>query len=219
MNKIVIRKCRKSDEESITNICYKTGYMGEDLTGSNIFNDVKLFSYLFCNYYCRYETENSFVAVDESKNSKVVGYIIGTLNSQKQEKLFLQKMFLKIVTRLFLYTVWKYKESYKAVMFLVKNVNLKSKPDKLYVEYPAHFHINILPEYQHCGIGSKLLNQFENHIRENYISGIHLRTSNKNIKAVPFYKSRGYKVIGENYDKVWKDAANEYKNIIFVKKL
>jgi ribosomal protein S18 acetylase RimI-like enzyme len=218
VDKIAIRKCKKSDENSIIDICYKTGYMGEDLTDRNIFNDIKLFGYLFCSYYCLYETGNSFVAVDESKNNKVIGYIIGTLNSKRQEKLFVKKMFLKIAIRLFLCDSWKYRESYNAVMFFIKNINLKHKYDSLYTEYPAHLHINILPQYQHYGVGSRLIGQFENHVRENNISGIHLRTSNKNIKAVPFYKRKGYKVINENHDKVWKDAA-EYKNIIFAKKV
>ena len=62
---VLIRKCRKSDLAGIRNVCYKTGYMGEDASGH--FFDKTLFGFLNCCYYCKYEPEHCFVAEDHGK--------------------------------------------------------------------------------------------------------------------------------------------------------
>lgn len=217
MSDIIIRSFREEDEAQILNVCYKTGYMGEDLTGKDIFNDIKLFGYLFCSYYYMYEKENCFVAIDKKEN-KIIGYIIGTLDSKRQERLFMKTMIPKILIRLFCYTLWKHIESYKAVKFFMKNLNFYNSNKNIYKQYPAHLHINILNGYQNIGIGGRLIEAFEKHATKNGVKGIHLRTSNKNLKAVPFYLKMEYKIIGENNDKVWKGIEG-YKNLIFGKKL
>lgn len=216
MCKITIRAFQKSDIQGILEVCYRTGYMGESLVNSYIFNDIKLFGYLFCLYYPHYEPNNVFLAVD--KYNTVLGYIIGTDNSKNQEENFKRKMIWKIIIRSFFYTSWKHTESFKALMFFIKNLNLKAHPKDLYSKYPAHLHMNVLPEYQHMGIGSKLINVFENHIKKRGVQGIHLRTSNYNAKAIPFYKKNGYTIIYKDCNMVWRDVEN-YENLILAKSL
>lgn len=218
MPEIVIRECQKTDEEGVLNVCYKTGYMGEDLTGTNKFNDIKLFGYLFCLYYLRFETKNCFVAVDKSNDDKIAGYILGTLDSRKQEKQFAMKMLWKIISRVLFLTSWRYNESFRSVLYFLNNLGPKQKIENLYEEYPAHLHINVLPEYQHLGIGSKLLSKFEEHLRTYKVPGVHLATSNRNVKAIPFYHKKGYELILEQKTRFWK-GVDDYKNLIFVKKL
>jgi len=106
MDATVIRRYIKEDEDEIINICYDTGFFGENLKNVNIFNDKKLFGYLFCIYYLRYEIENCFVAEDVL-NNKLIGYIIGTMNTKNQEKLFMIRMFWRICIRVLTYTWWK----------------------------------------------------------------------------------------------------------------
>ena len=76
---VIIRKCRKSDAKDIMHVCYKTGYMGEDVT--DYFKDKKLFGLLFCLYYPKYATEYCFVAVDKGR---VVGYILGHPDTERR---------------------------------------------------------------------------------------------------------------------------------------
>lgn len=84
MHSIVIRRCIKKDEDTIINICHDTGFLGENLKNKNMFNDKKLFGYLFCTYYLRYEIKNCFVAEDVL-NNKLIGYIIGTMNTKNRK--------------------------------------------------------------------------------------------------------------------------------------
>jgi hypothetical protein len=50
------------------------------------------------------------------------------------------------------------------------------------------------------------------------VSGIHIWTSNKNVKAVPFYSKNGYEIIYERKCKTWKGVEG-YKDVIFGKKI
>lgn len=223
MPQVEIRKFKKSDENDILNICYRTGYMGEDLTGKNLFNDIKLFGYLFCLYYLNYETEHCFVAVDKNDSDRIIGYIIGTSDSKRQEFQFVLKMGWRIVLRLFFVTLWIYPQCFWILLTFIFRVGVrymspffKFGPKNLYDEYPAHLHINILPEYQRYGVGSKLIEKFEQHMRENKVLGIHLRTSNQNYKALPFYSKLGYNKLFENNITFWENIS-DYKNVIYGK--
>ncbi len=209
---VIIRKCRKADAKGIMNVCFKTGYMGEDATGH--FSDVKLFGLLFCLYYPRYEREHSFVAED---NREIVGYILGSPDSELQERLFLAKIGWRIPIRLFFVTSWRYFQDIKTILHFIRlprsnpNFNINKK-------YPAHLHIDILEKYQRKGIGSKLMDKFETHMRKLGVKGIHLGTSEGNYKAVPFYKKKGYKIIHRDKMGMWPDAP-EKRGLLFAKKL
>ncbi|MFC1599787.1 GNAT family N-acetyltransferase [Patescibacteria group bacterium] len=53
--------------------------------------------------------------------------------------------------------------------------------------------LNILPEYQSLGIGSKLLNDLIQKGKE-----IHLDTYENNDRAISFYKKHGFEITGHN---------------------
>jgi GNAT superfamily N-acetyltransferase len=218
MPEIIIRQCEKKDDDEILNVCYKTGFMGEDLLATGRFNDVKLFGYLFCLYYPHYEKEHCFVAVNTEESDKVIGYILGTDNTLRQRMDIALKMGWRILLRLIFITILKYRESANAVLFFIRSADHSDYPNNFYKDYPAHLHINILPEYQHLGIGTMLIDKFEEHMRKSSIRGIHLRTSNKNIKAIPFYIKKGYTLIHKKEGSMWK-GIDKYESLVFAKKL
>lgn len=43
-------------------------------------------------------------------------------------------------------------------------------------DYPAHFHINVDPEFQGQGLGAKVLHRFEAELKRHGIKGVHLIT-------------------------------------------
>lgn len=217
MDTTIIRRCTKKDEDSVIDICYDTGFMGESLKDKNLFNDKKLFGLLFCFYYVHYEIKNCFVARD-GLSTKLIGYIIGTLDTEKQERLFVIKMFWRICVRVLAVTWWKHPETIKSIIYYVKNREKSYHFKDLYREYPAHFHINIVSQNQSSGLGSTLLKEFEKHALINNIHGIHLETTNMNIKAVPFYIKNGYKILSKQSSILWKGKDN-CKTIVFGKKI
>lgn len=219
---VIIRKAKKSDIKDIVHVCYKTGYMGEDCIGH--FSDEKLFGYLFSQYYPQHEPEHSFVADD---NGRVVGYILGSPDTDLQGKRFMAKMVPKIILRMFLYTSMRYnkdfrmflKEAAVGITYLKLPKNPKNMPhEKINQNFPAHLHIDILEEYQRQGIGGKLIHAYISHMRKLGVKGIHLGTSEKNKKAVPFYKKMGFKIVRIDRGNLWPDEP-DVRSITFAKKL
>lgn len=217
---VQIRNYQPKDRDDITNVCWRTGYMGENSAGH--FDDPYLFGLLFCLYYVDYEPENCFVAVDE-ESSQVIGYVLSSLNSERQEKQFRKKMIPKIIMRAFLYTIWRHHRTFRVFWHFRKvfreDPGLSNK-ETLLAPYPAHLHIDILPQYHKQGIGTKLMKRLEAHFKTQKVKGVHLGTSERNTKAIPFYYKLGFSVIykGPSGYGMWPDAP-EVKELIFVKKL
>lgn len=63
-------------------------------------------------------------------------------------------------------------------------------------EFPAHFHINVNIAFQGQGVGKILVNNFENTLIENHISGVHIVTSSDQ-DNVNFYHRLNYEIIDE----------------------
>ena len=74
--------------------------------------------------------------------------------------------------------------------------------EKFKDEYPAHFHINILPEYQRFGAGGKLINALFDHYRAKGIKGVMLCCNSENEVGLNFYKKYGFTVLEETKDDV-----------------
>ena len=78
--------------------------------------------------------------------------------------------------------------------------------------------IDILEEYQRQGIGGKLMHAYISHMRKLGVKGIHLGTSEKNKKGVPFYKKMGFKIVRVDRGNLWPDEP-DIRSITFAKKL
>ncbi len=213
----MVRPLEPADEPAIVEICYRTGYMGEDLTGSGRFNDRRLFGLLFSLYYVRYESKTCFVSID-SRTGVVAGYILGTNDSVLQERRFSLQMIWRIAARALLCSSWRYPESFKTLLHFNRTQHRMPPLRDIFRDYPAHLHINIAPAYQKRGMGSALIERFEKAMRASGARGVHLVTSARNTKALPFYKRHGYAVIRELSPGLWPDAP-EAKVLVFAKRL
>ena len=68
---------------------------------------------------------------------------------------------------------------------------LQAWPEEL-SRYPAHMHINLLPEYQRKGWGSVLINALFDALRGQGAVGIHLGMVRSNTSAKSFYDKIGF---------------------------
>ncbi|MFX1286679.1 MAG: GNAT family N-acetyltransferase [Promethearchaeota archaeon] len=215
-----IRPYQPRDRKGVINVCWQTGYMGKSAAGH--FDDPYLFGLLFCLYYIDHEPENCFVAVDE-ETEQVVGYILSSIDSKKQEENFRKKMIRKITLRAFLYTIWRYPRTFRVLWHFKKIWEKEPKIDNektLLETYPAHLHIDILPEYQRQGIGTQLMETLEIHLKNLNVEGVHLGTSEQNVNAVRFYQKLNFSLIYEGSSDygMWPDAP-EIKSLIFAKEI
>jgi ribosomal protein S18 acetylase RimI-like enzyme len=192
----VIRGAKRSDASAIGEVCYRTGFMGEDLTGSGRFDDPRLFALIFCLYYLWFDTEHCFVAEVEGK---IVGYIIGTGRAESHGPDFDRRMLWRIALRLYAYTSWRHPAAFREVLRWRRNEGDSSPPHG----YRAHLHINILPGYQRRGLGSGLMAAFTAKLKEEGHSRVYLETSNHNQKALAFYRKYGFEEIARRPQVFW----------------
>jgi len=218
---VIIRSYRPGDEAAVEAITYRTGFKGEDLTGRGFVSDRWLCFLTSIYYYVRYEPAHFFVAVDTGKDA-VVGFIGGTTDTGTQEKNFAKKIIPRIALRMFLFTIWRYPSSFWTLMKMTRMLgslgDRKTIVAAIQSEYPAHLHINLLPEYQGQGVGTRLMRHFEAHLIDQGLKGVHLNTTNHNRKAVPFYHKMGFTVVSETEAKS-HPVLDDLKLLTFAKKL
>jgi GNAT superfamily N-acetyltransferase len=93
----------------------------------------------------------------------------------------------------FLVSWWKHPESFRQALAWFKVGG--GIGENYYKDYPAHLHINILPEYQRVGISETLMRLFEERMSSLEVPGFHLVTSNRNHKALHFYRKISYTLL------------------------
>jgi ribosomal protein S18 acetylase RimI-like enzyme len=213
--RLAYRPYRKEDAAGLAEVLYRTGFLGEDLTGRGLFNDKRLFALVNTEYYIRYESHNAFVAVEEA-TQRLAGYIIGSADSGACERGFRRRMHWRIALRALLYSSWRHPESFRQVLAWAKSG--AGEGGRFNEDYPAHLHINVLPEYQRLGIGETLMRLFVESMASRGVKGVHLGTSNRNLKALPFYRKQGFEILEEKAGIFWTSLEG-HVSVVFGKKL
>lgn len=67
-------------------------------------------------------------------------------------------------------------------------------------DFPAHMHINILPEYQRRGFGKELIERFFDEVKGQGARGVHLGMARHNVGARVFYERIGFGVCEQVLD-------------------
>lgn len=191
-----IRRFEPGDEPAVTEICYQTGYMGESAAGR--FGDRKLFAMLFAQAYPRFSPGTCFVACVDSR---AVGYCFAVADSQEFGEWFAKHQRPFIVRHAALRTIWR---SPGDVLRVVR-WDRRPKADwrAIRAEYPAHFHVNVLPGYQRRGIGSRLLAAAMEALTQQRAGAVHLQTSSRNVAAINLYRRLGLTCILVDDRNLW----------------
>ena len=165
-----IRRYRPEDRADVEKICIETA--------NGIFR-TRLMRRTLLETFLRYYTDsgNCFVACDEDR---AVGYILFAKNYDSWKDSFLNGNVKRIGN---------------PVGRLIAADTVKT-PGKFSSDYPAHLHINILPEYQRQGLGMKLLDKLKDELRSSGVKGVMLCAGKGNEKGINFYRKSGFDEIG-----------------------
>ncbi len=144
----------------------------------------------YCDYFIEKEARNCFVAVDE--NDRAVGYVICAENYDRYKECFDREY----VPRL--------GENEELRQMALRSADLQGKYK---ADYPAHLHIDLLPEYQRMGIGHRLVDTLCAHLKSKNICGVMLTAGVDNKAGRGFYEKYGFTLLEENGD----DAAYALK--------
>jgi ribosomal protein S18 acetylase RimI-like enzyme len=167
---ITIRSYKPSDAEAVRFVC--VGTLEEPLKKQGM---EKLILTAFCEYYIKHEPYNCFVAADE--NGRAIGYILCAEDADR----------------------WlaQFRKDNSETLPQVKQFleGTCTAPARYSSTYPAHLHIDILPEYQRVGLGTRLMDALVNHLKSKGIPGLMLSVSSDNEKGIRFYDKYGFKVL------------------------
>ncbi len=169
---VEIRKAKKSDLEKVMYICRMTA--GNLSIRDEVIGKVNGLTY--AAYYVEHETENCFVLCDDGE---VVGYIICSADEKKFRKTFYREYIKKIAEI--------HKGEARKVFFVpIPYLLLKCF-------YPAHLHINLLPEYQSKGYGTLMINSLIDELKGKNVKSVMLLADAENTGAIRFYERNGFK--------------------------
>jgi ribosomal protein S18 acetylase RimI-like enzyme len=183
-----IRKYHASDLTSLYRICLKTGDSGTDAT--HIYNDPDLLGHIYAAPYVVFEPNLCFVA---TSSDKPFGYILGTRDSNEFYDRCEKEWFPILRNQ---YNLLKDENKSKEAA-IIKRLHQKFEVDPELDDYPAHLHIDLLPEAQGYGLGRKLIEIFIDKLQELKVKGLHLGVGKKNQNATKFYERVGFDLFKE----------------------
>ena len=194
---INIRKAEIFDLPYVYDICLKTGDSGKDATA--LYNDPYLLGHYYAAPYLIYKKSICFVVEYQYRPQ---GYIIAAKDTADFEK-WMEEKWLPPLRTFYKQPYPKElirseKEAHLINEIHIKNYPIDSESLKIYTEYPAHLHIDMLPCLQGKGLGRTLTEKLFAELKQQGVPGLHLGVGNANKGATAFYQKLGFTVLKEH---------------------
>ncbi len=179
-----IRPFRAGDEAALSDICLRTADRGADATG--VFDDDDLWGAVFVLPYVERHPDLAFVVATDD-DDRPLGYVVGTPDTEAFEDWFATEWWPRFADR------WPRPaaESSRQDGTLVYAYDRRPGRVAHTAGYPAHLHIDLLPEAQGQGWGRRLIDRLCAELRERGVTGLHLVASADNGGALAFYDRLG----------------------------
>lgn len=170
---IKIRPYEKKDFRFVQDICFQTSWLKDKPNPTNR----AVVCSMYCDYYLDNEPEYCLVAVDE--NDVPVGYVLCAVDLDTYREQMTEN-YLPMVRKLSSSDYYRYAAEIKLEQRFIKQ------------GYTAHLHIDILEDYQCQGVGTQLLEQLVDKLKQNFVEGLYLVCGIKNDAARAFYEKHGF---------------------------
>ena len=179
-----IRPFRSGDEPALADICLRTADAGADGTG--ILEDDEIWAEIFVLPYAHRHPKYAFVL--EADDGRVVGYIVGVPDTRAFEDWFHDEWWPEHGAR------WPRPvvETSRQDGILLYAYGRRAGAEPYGDGYPAHLHIDLLPETQGHGWGRRLIETLADALRADDVTGLHLSASSENTGGIAFYDRIGF---------------------------
>ncbi|MCC6855119.1 MAG: GNAT family N-acetyltransferase [Microbacteriaceae bacterium] len=175
-----MRLYRPADRADVYNVCVRTAAAGGDATG--IYSSDDLMPDVFAGPYLAFQPDLAFVV---DVGDRVAGYVIAAADTRA----FVERVRQEWVPTF----ASKYPEPSPTDAPIVA---MGVDPERMLVpevdEYPAHLHIDLLPELQGQGCGRALIDTLRAELARRGIPGLHLNMDPANLPARAFYDRLGF---------------------------
>lgn len=179
-----IRPYRPGDESELASVCLQTADSGSDATG--LLDDDALWANLFVLPYVARHPELAFVA--EADDGRAAGYVVAAADTDRFETWFRDGWWPRFRGR------WPPPAQVASRQYelLEYAYGRGSEPVAQAAAYPAHLHIDLLPELQGQGLGRQLIVALVDALRAAGVGGVHAVPLAGNAGAVAFYRRLGF---------------------------
>ncbi len=183
-----VRPYRAADRGAVFDICVRTAEAGGDARG--LYRNEDVLAHNFAAPYLELEPDLAFVLDDGAGNA--VGYVVGTSDTVRFVADFRER-WLPQVGHLYPPPAGEPADGDELMALLLHT------PERMIVpalaDYPAHLHIDLLPDFQGRGWGRRLLETFFAALHRAGAERVHLGMVSVNTGARAFYDRTGFHVI------------------------
>lgn len=175
---LVIRPFEPADASDLIDICVRTGAAGED--ASHLHTSPTLLADVYATPYARHDPSLALVV---DNGSRAVGYVLATADT-------------RVFAEWFSGVWWPSVRPEPVAPRDAALVASADDPHRLLLadvdRYPAHLHIDLLPEAQGRGLGRQLMAQAFDRLRQRGVPAVHLALDPANTGAGVFYERLGF---------------------------
>jgi ribosomal protein S18 acetylase RimI-like enzyme len=185
-----IRRYRPSDRDDVIDICIRTAAAGGDATG--VYSDDQLMPEVYALPYIAYAPELAFV-VDDGSGERSLGYVIGVADTRAFVEWWRHDWAPRFRSR---HPAPGAPTGRNPAFSEEQLLAAGTDPDRMLIaevdEYPAHLHIDLLPELQGQGFGRRLIDTLRAALAERGVPAVHLSMDAANTSARAFYDRLGF---------------------------
>jgi ribosomal protein S18 acetylase RimI-like enzyme len=186
-----LRADDRAEVDRIYEICLRTGDSGAD--GTDKYADPRVLGEIYAGPYVRLAPRLAFVLdggpAETGDVGGVRGYVLGVADTAAWEDLLEAEWWPAVRER---YPTDRFPVG-SADAACVATIHRPPRTDpELLVDYPAHLHIDLLPDAQGGGNGRRLIERVTSALREAGARGVHLDVALDNVGAQGFYEHVGF---------------------------
>jgi ribosomal protein S18 acetylase RimI-like enzyme len=187
--RVQIRPYRPADRSAVRHVCVETGFLGEPVQWQ--WRDAESFADLFCGWYTDHEPGSAQVA---TLDGRVVGYLLGCRDTTRVADP-VRAIVPQVLRRALLVRPGTAGVLWRAVADgLADAVRGQLPPEPVRDDrWPAHLHVDLLPEARGAGVGERLLAGWLGTLRGAGAAGCHLETMAENHAAIAFFERQGFR--------------------------
>ncbi|MFJ3669463.1 GNAT family N-acetyltransferase [Streptomyces sp. NPDC090106] len=180
-----IRPYRPDDRAALDDICVRTAYNGKD--AGPFYDDPGILPAIFAQPYAALEPDLAFV-LDDGRG-QAVGYVVGVADTPRFAAEFRAEWLPRVIGR--------FPEGGGVPGTPDAEMRrLLHDPERMIVAelaaYPAHLHIDLLPDWQGRGYGRKLMRTLWRALAVRGVPAVHLVMARANVPARAFYDRLGF---------------------------
>ncbi|WP_199565708.1 GNAT family N-acetyltransferase [Spongiactinospora rosea] len=185
---LTIRPYRPADRDDVADVCLRTGASGADATG--MYSDDTLVADVAALPYLEFAPDLAFVVDD---GERVLGYVIGVADTATFVEWWERHWtpgFAERHPQPGPPTGHAPTSTEELLVWVGLHPEVTRIPE--IADYPAHLHINLLPELQGRGLGRRLVDTFRGALAERGVPALYLGVDASNTGALAFYARLGF---------------------------